>query len=228
MFRELRQPLMIAFTAKSCIQFSAIEPIIFYSQPILEAALSGLGHNNPETSRHVVALLTVTRLIISTLAVLLVDKLGRKKCLLTSLVCLISCNTILGFLLSDVSTYGQSCNGIPNGPGAKIATLVTFFVHSMAIAFGVNSTSWIITPELFRTNARPKALFMATTLYWTENFMIALLFDYIEKTICGWVFLIFSAMLLLFFLYMFFKMPALDKKPVHEIALGFEKRTGTE
>ena len=213
---------MLAFASVACIQFSGISAINMYSEPIFAAVLATYGHPNTQTSQHLVAFVAFTRLTFSTFAVFLIDKVGRRTCLLVSLSGLIICNTLLAFLLSSLSTAAQLCAGISIGKFGQILTLVFIFAQSVTFCVGVSSAAIIITPELFRTNARPKASFMATSLFWTIYFLISLGFDVIQKVICGWVFLIFSASLLILFIYFWFNLPLLDGKSVNEIASYFE------
>ena len=173
-------------------------------------------------SRYLVAFIPITRLIVSLFIVFYIDKMGRRKCALFSVAGLFICNTFLSFLTSDVSTAGQLCNGIYAGKTGDMMTLFLFFAHSVFFASGVNSLCWTLIPELFRTNARPKATFIAVSVYWVSNFVNAFGFQPVERMICGWAFLVLAAVLFLTFVYFWFKLPVLDSKSANEIASYFE------
>ena len=173
-------------------------------------------------SRYLVALIPLTRLIVSLLTVFYMDKIGRRKCALFSVAGLFICNTFLSFLTSDVSTAGQLCKGIYFGTTGAMMTLFFFFAHSIFFASGVSSLCWTLIPELFRTNARPKATFIAISVYWVSNFANAFGFQPVERIICGWAFLILAAVLFFTFFYFWFKLPVLDCRSANEIASYFE------
>ena len=213
---------MLAIVGAWSLQFSGVIAITIYSEPIFAAVLSSSGSSNEEIAKYLVALLSLARFIMTSFSVPLVDKLGRRRCELFGLAGLIICNTVLAFLLSDLSTDGQTCFGFPLNNAAKNTVLVFIFLHSLCFSVGVNTVAWLLTPELFRTNTRPKALFIVTTFFWVANFLVSFGFDLIQNAICGWVFMLFSGLLLAFFLYFWFKLPVLDGKPVNEIAQMFE------
>ena len=81
---------------------------------------------------------------------LLLFQIGRRRCELFSILGLIASNTALAFLLSNLSTGGQVCYGIPVGQKGNFAALVFIFLQSIWFSFGVNTIPWIVTPELFR------------------------------------------------------------------------------
>ena len=145
--------------------------------------------------------MSFVRFIMTSLSVPSLEKLGRRKCELIGIAGLIVCNTVLAFLLSDLQTSGQSCFGLPLTAQGKYFVLAFLFLHTICFSVGVNTVAWLITAELFRTNARPKAFFISTTGFWISNFLVSLGFYLIQNAICGWVFLTFSVLLLIFFIY---------------------------
>ena len=227
-FRELRKPLLLAFGVNCCVQFSGLMAMVMYSEPIFETVLSNSGHYKPNVATKLVALITVTRLIVTGISILYIDKIGRRACQLLSLAALILCNTVLAFLLSDVSTEGQKCHGFPVSKASNHTAVVFIFLHNAAVSFGVSQIAWIISPELFRTNARYKAMFAITTVYWISNFLVAFSFDYIQTIICGWVFMIFTAFLVFFFIYFWFEFPIFDGKTTDDVATMFEQLPTTK
>ena len=169
------------------------------------------------------AIETVTRLLVTAISLPFLDKVGRRKFQLLSITGLIFCNTTLAFLLSDVATDEQSCYGVQFGKAGNYAALIVIYLQSISVSPGVNVIAWMITPELFRTNARLKAAFLVSTVYWVTNFLVSIGFNLIQNIICGWVFLVFATCQVFFFIYFWFEFPVLDGKSVNEIAAMFEK-----
>ena len=227
-FRELRKPLILAVIAVCSIPFSGLTAINMYSEPILAAVLSTYGIGKSNYSRYIVALLHFSRLIISLPAIFFIDKIGRRKCAMCSMAGLLICNVSLSILLSDISTDGQLCDGISVGNTGNGLTLFFFFAHSASFACGVSSIAWIITPELFRTNTRPKASSIAISVFWVSYFTNAFAFEAVEKVLCGWSFLVFATIMLLSIIYFWFNLPVLDRKSVNEIVSYFESENQTE
>ena len=146
------------------------------------------------------------------------------RCELTGIAGLIISNTILAFLLSDVEVGGQACRGIPLTSNGQYVVVVALFMQSMSVSIGVNCVAWLITPEVFRTNARAKAAAIVTSVNSVTNFLVALGFDLIREVICGWVFLIFAGILLIPFVYFYLELPVLDGKSINENVAFFENR----
>ena len=222
-FRQFRRPILLSFAAVSCLQISGITAIIIYSQPIIDAVISSSGQSDPQTASHLVALISVVRFIATAFSMPVLDKGGRRKCELYSIAGLILCNTLLAFLLSDVATGQQTCHGFNLGMFGKYATLVVIFLHAVAASPGVNIVGWMLPPELFRTNVRPKALFLTSSVYWAGSFLNSIGFDLLQNLLCGWVFLIFAFYQAFIIIYYYFKFPVIDGKSVDEIASSFEE-----
>ena len=149
------------------------------------------------------------------------------RCELTGITGLIISNTILALLSSDIEIGKQECVGLPLTTNGYYVLVVALFLQSMSVSIGVNCVAWLITPELFRTNARAKASAIITTVNSVTSFLVALGFDLIREVICGWVFLIFAGILLIPLIYFYLELPVLDGRSVNDIVVFFENRAKT-
>lgn len=112
---------------------------------------------------------------------------------------------------------------------------------------GPGPIPWFIVAELFSQGPRPAAMAVAGCCNWTANFLVGMSFPklevnvsigsdgfsniYLVKTdspllssqeLCGpWVFLIFTAFLIIFFIFTFLKVPETKGKTFDEIARSF-------
>lgn len=113
---------------------------------------------------------------------------------------------------------------------------------------GPGPIPWFIVAELFSQGPRPAAMAVAGCCNWTANFLVGMSFPKLEVSVlkhtnvphvfpcvessdsslwssqelCGpWVFLIFTAFLIIFFIFTFLKVPETKGKTFDEIARSF-------
>uniref|UniRef100_A0A8C7QPJ8 Solute carrier family 2, facilitated glucose transporter member 5 n=1 Tax=Oncorhynchus mykiss TaxID=8022 RepID=A0A8C7QPJ8_ONCMY len=74
---------------------------------------------------------------------------------------------------------------------------------------------------------RPSAFAVAGFSNWTANFIVGMAFQYVEE-LCGpYVFVIFTILLLSFFIFTYFKVPETKGRTFDEISAGFRQSSGT-
>ena len=181
-----------------------------------------MGYPNSHMSSRLISFLTVERMIVTGCALPFLDRWGRRNWELLSIAGITLCCVSLAFLLSNLETDNQTCYGISTGIIGGYTTLAVIFIHSFFAALGVNTLVWVLPSELFRTNARPKALFLSSTVYWFGSFANSFGFEILQNLLCGWVFLIFAFFLIFMFFYFWKKLPVIDGKTTDQIATMFE------
>lgn len=130
---------------------------------------------------------------------------------------------------------------------AAIFSFVAFF------EIGPGPIPWFIIAELFSQGPRPAAIAVAGFSNWSSNFLVGMCFPYIEvnrklyylkkgfflhnklnvillfsmQQLCGpYVFIIFTVLLLGFFVFTYFKVPETKGRTFDEIAAGFRQSAG--
>uniref|UniRef100_A0A8C3SQ06 Solute carrier family 2, facilitated glucose transporter member 4 n=1 Tax=Chelydra serpentina TaxID=8475 RepID=A0A8C3SQ06_CHESE len=111
-----------------------------------------------------------------------------------------------------------------------MATLPPSYISMVAIfgfvAFfeiGPGPIPWFIVAELFSQGPRPAAMAVAGSCNWTCNFIVGMAFQSMAD-VCGpYVFLIFAALLLGFFLFTYFKVPETRGRTFDQIAAAFRR-----
>ena len=132
------------------------------------------------------------------------------------------CTLAAGLLLSDMATEdSMTCHGLPVTNAGLYTALVAIFIYVAFYSLGVGSIPWLIVPELFTSRPRPKAMSIAITVNWLCNFAIAIGFPPLLGAFCGWVFMIFFILLLIFIIYLYIKLPEVAGKPFSEIVQLF-------
>jgi MFS family permease len=157
----VRPMLVVGIGIAMLQQLVGINTIIYYAPTIMEA--TGL-----DASVSILATLGVgiVNVVFTLLALLLIDRVGRKPLLLIGLAGIAVALAILGFgyLL----------------PGLKgVVSYITFaglvlYIMSFAASFGV--VLWVVLPELFPLKVRGSAMSVCTILHWSSNLVVSLTF----------------------------------------------------
>ncbi len=171
----VRPMLVVGIGIAMLQQLVGINTIIYYAPTIMEA--TGL-----DASVSILATLGVgiVNVVFTLLALLLIDRVGRKPLLLVGLTGIALALAILGFgyLL----------------PGLKgVVSYITFaglvlYIMSFAASFGV--VLWVVLPELFPLKVRGSAMSVCTILHWSSNLVVSLTFlpliDAVGETAVFW------------------------------------------
>uniref|UniRef100_A0A3B4AP19 Major facilitator superfamily (MFS) profile domain-containing protein n=1 Tax=Periophthalmus magnuspinnatus TaxID=409849 RepID=A0A3B4AP19_9GOBI len=197
-----RQPLLIAVMLQLSQQLSGINAVFYYSTGIFESA----GVKQPIYATIGAGIVNVIFTIVS---LFLVEKAGRRTLHLLGLggMAVSALLMTISLLLKHVSVMSY------------IAILAVMLFVAM-FELGPGPIPWFIVAELFSQGPRPAAMAVAGCCNWTANFLVGMSFP--KLVLCGpWVFLIFTAFLILFFIFTFIKVPETKGKTFDEIARGF-------
>uniref|UniRef100_A0A8C0QQH2 Solute carrier family 2, facilitated glucose transporter member 1 n=1 Tax=Chelonoidis abingdonii TaxID=106734 RepID=A0A8C0QQH2_CHEAB len=102
-------------------------------------------------------------------------------------------------------------------------SIIAIFGFVAFFEIGPGPIPWFIVAELFSQGPRPAAFAIAGLSNWTSNFIVGMGFQYVEQ-LCGpYVFIIFTVLLILFFIFTYFKVPETRGRTFDEIASGFRQ-----
>ncbi|KAM7405442.1 hypothetical protein PAMP_012704 [Pampus punctatissimus] len=105
-------------------------------------------------------------------------------------------------------------------------SIVAVFSFVAFFEIGPGPIPWFIVAELFSQGPRPAAIAVAGFSNWSANFLVGMGFQYVEQ-LCGpYVFVIFTILLLGFFVFTYFKVPETKGRTFDEIAAGFRQSAG--
>lgn len=192
------RPAILAITmVMMCQQFTGINSIVMYGVSLLSSLLE----SNSALLNIFVSLLNV---IVTISAAPLVEKLGRKTCLLMS----ISGMGTMSILLAV---------GIMRSIPALSAVAVVVFVSSFG--FGLGPIPFILPSEFVASNAVGAVQSWALAVNWISTFIVAQFFPIInERMGKGQVYFIFAAMALVFGLFIAWYVPeSKDKTDPDEV-----------
>ncbi|XP_048689817.2 solute carrier family 2, facilitated glucose transporter member 4 isoform X2 [Caretta caretta] len=108
-------------------------------------------------------------------------------------------------------------------PAMSYISMVAIFGFVAFFEIGPGPIPWFIVAELFSQGPRPAAIAVAGCCNWTCNFIVGMAFQSMAD-VCGpYVFLIFAALLLGFFLFTYFKVPETRGRTFDQIAAAFRR-----
>ncbi len=145
-------------------QWCGINVIFMYAEEVFSAA----GYSVSDMLFNVIIIGTVN-LVLTLVALSLVDKIGRKKLMLTGAGGLAILYTILGTL------YFSGSTGLP----MLILIVASIACYAMTLA----PVTWVLLSEIFPNRIRGAAMAVATFALWTGNALLAYFFPIINNKV---------------------------------------------
>jgi SP family galactose:H+ symporter-like MFS transporter len=143
-------------------QVTGINTVIYYAPTILQSA--GI----PSASGAILATagIGLVNVVMTVVAMLLIDRVGRRPLLLGSLAGMTLALAVLGFgFLASTSTASLA--------GLSVACLMVFVG---AFAIGLGPIFWLLIAEIYPLRVRGLAMSVATTANWASNLVVSLTF----------------------------------------------------
>ncbi|XP_058498022.1 solute carrier family 2, facilitated glucose transporter member 1-like isoform X2 [Solea solea] len=231
-----RQPLFVAVMLQLSQQFSGINAVFYYSTGIFEKA----GVSQPVYATIGTG---VVNTVFTVVSLFVVERVGRRPLHLIGLMGMAVsavCLTIAMALLVRLETFStliiafeikslihdlfirpqEQLRWMSYVSIAAIFSFVAFF------EIGPGPIPWFIIAELFSQGPRPAAIAVAGCSNWSANFLVGMGFQYVEQLFGPYVFIIFTVMLLGFFVFTYLKVPETKGRTFDEIAAGFRQSAG--
>ncbi|KAJ8332715.1 hypothetical protein SKAU_G00425040 [Synaphobranchus kaupii] len=204
-----RQPIFIAIMLQLSQQLSGINAVFYYSTRIFEKA----GVAQPVYATIGAGVVNTAFTVVS---LFVVERAGRRSLHLIGLMGM-ACSAVLmtiAMALLDKLAW------------MSYVSIVAIFSFVAFFEIGPGPIPWFIVAELFSQGPRPSAFAVAGFSNWTANFIVGMCFQYVEQ-LCGpYVFVIFTVLLLVFFVFTYFKVPETKGRTFDEISAGFRQTAG--
>lgn len=209
--RQYRQPIIIAIVLQLSQQLSGINAIFYYSTNIFTEAKVP----NPVYATIGAGVVNVVFTVVS---LLVVERAGRRTLHLTGLggMAVFALIMTIALRLKD------------DAIGWSYVSIVAIFGFVAIFEIGPGPIPWFIVAELFSQGPRPAAMAVSGCCNWTANFLVGMLFPYAAEGCGPYVFLIFMVLLIIFFIYTFFKVPETKGRTFEEIAKVFQRKDQSE
>ncbi|CAN6540901.1 unnamed protein product [Malus baccata var. baccata] len=150
--------VFIGSTLYALQQLSGINAVFYFSSAVFKSAGVSSGLAN--------AFVGIANLSGSTVAMLLMDKVGRKLLLLWS---------FFGMAVSmGVQVAAASFNS--SGSGSLYLSVGGMLMFVLTFALGAGPVPGLLLPEIFPSRIRAKAMAVCMSVYWVINFFVGLLF----------------------------------------------------
>ena len=232
-FSKSLLPIIIIGTILSVLQqFTGINAVLYYGADIFEQAL-GFGKEDVLLQQ---ILLASVNLVFTFVAMLLVDKLGRKPLLIIGGFGMLIGFLMMGFTLyfSDYSQLNSA--GLPTISSSEgIISLIGILIFIGSFAMSMGPVVWVILSEIFPNRIRSIAMSIAVAGQWLANYFVSQSFPMIVESdanklqIDGGIwnnalpYFLFSGFIVLIILFVWKFIPETKGKTLEEMETLFEK-----
>ncbi len=200
---NIRPLLVIGIGLAVFQQFVGINTVIYYAPTIL--AKTGLTNSASITQTIFVG---VTNVVFTIIAVLLLDRVGRRRLLLIGTIGLTVSIIFLGVFFASPALQQH----------ASYLALVALMVYIASFAVGLGPVFWLMISEIYPTGIRSKSMSVATVFNWAANFLVAGTFLTLISLISRQgTFFVFGGFGVLAFLFFVWKVPETKDKSLEQI-----------
>jgi sugar porter (SP) family MFS transporter len=214
-FRDLVKPairplLFLGLGLAIFQQFVGVNTVIYYAPTVLKA--TGLTNSGSVTQTVFVG---VTNVVFTIVAVMLLDRIGRRALLLIGTIGLTVALAILGVYFSVPAIQHD----------ASYLALVGLLLYIASFAIGLGPVFWLLISEIFPTGVRSKAMAVSSMANWGANFLVAGSF----LTLVGWIsrqgtFFIYTGIGVLAFLFFMWKVPETKGRTLEAVQAELVKK----
>ena len=189
LFNPLVKPALIIGVGLAIFQqVTGINTVIYYAPKIFQFA----GIVSSSSAIFATLLVGIVNVIFTLVAILLLDRVGRRPLLLIGLAGMVSSLVLLGFSFYITSLLGFL------GDLATIGLMV--YVASFAI--GLGPVFWLLVSEIYPLKVRGLAMSIASEANWGSNLIVALTFltliQFLGKFGTFWLYAIIGALAFIF------------------------------
>ncbi|MBW8036521.1 MAG: sugar porter family MFS transporter [Planctomycetes bacterium] len=182
-------PISLAFTIAAFNQLSGINALLYYTKRIF-----GMAGANSENALMQGVIVGAVMVVFTMLALLIIDKVGRKKLMLWGSI---------GYIAS----LGTVAWAFHTGQGGQLV-LWAFIVFLAAHGFGQGAVIWVFISEIFPTSVRAKGQALGSFTHWFMCALIAWSFPiFATESRAGYVFGFYAIMMVLQLVWVILVMP---------------------
>lgn len=198
----LRKALIIGICLSVFSQVTGINVIMYYAPEIFKSTGDGSSSAFMQT-----VLVGCINALMTVVAIRYVDKLGRKKLLLTGSAGMAVCLAMVGFAFYSNMTAGY-----------WVLTGILLYICFFAVSLG--PLTFVVVSEIFPTRLRGRAMSIAIFFLWLSVYIVSQTFPMLLEAIGGaFTFWIYMAMSVLAFLFVWLMVPETKEKSLEEIEL---------
>jgi sugar porter (SP) family MFS transporter len=204
--RKYAKPILLAVLIAMFNQLSGINAVLYYAPQVFQMAGASAGSALRQTMA-----VGGTNLIVTMLAMTVIDYFGRKALMLVGSVGYI---VSLGTVAWAFYTYGTEFTATGN-----VIVLGALMLFIASHAFGQGAVIWVFLSEIFPNRVRARGQALGSFTHWFMCALISWTFPVIADVSGGHAFAFFAAMMVLQLLWVVFLMPETKAVPLEEIQL---------
>jgi sugar porter (SP) family MFS transporter len=204
--RKYAKPILLAVLIALFNQLSGINAVLYYAPQVFQMAGASAGSALRQTMA-----VGGTNLIVTMLAMTVIDYFGRKALMLVGSVGYI---VSLGTVAWAFYTYGTEFTATGN-----VIVLGALMLFIASHAFGQGAVIWVFLSEIFPNRVRARGQALGSFTHWFMCALISWTFPVIADVSGGHAFAFFAAMMVLQLLWVVFLMPETKAVPLEEIQL---------
>lgn len=207
--RELFSPGVRAMVGLGLVlavaqQLIGVNTVIYYAPTILK--FTGISTGSAITEALSVG---ITNLVFTIVAILLLDRIGRRPLLIVGTIGCIVTLAVLGTFFASGTLQNDF----------SWLALVCLIAYIASYAIGLGPVFWLMISEIFPLRVKSAAMSVSTVGNWTSNFLVSSFFlsltGAITKEGTFWLYGAFGVLALLFFV---FRLPETKDRSLEEIA----------
>ena len=200
----VRPALIIGIGLAAFQQLTGINTVIYYAPTILEFA----GFQSAAVSILATAGIGMINVIMTIVAILLIDRVGRRPLLLIGLIGMIISLGILGtaFFLPGLSS------------SLGLLAVISLMLYVGSFAIGLGPVFWLMISEIYPLRIRGRAMSTATIVNWGTNLLVAITFlSLIQLIGTPGTFWLYSIIGIAAWIFVYFLVPETKGKSLEEI-----------
>lgn len=200
----IRRALIIGVGLAIFQQLTGINTVIYYAPTILLFA----GLQSAAISILATAGIGVINVILTVVAILLIDRVGRRPLLLGGLVGMIISLLILGMAFALPGLSGS----------LGLLAVISLMIYVGSFAIGLGPVFWLMISEIYPLKIRGRAMSTATVVNWAMNLLVAITFlSLIQLLGTSGTFWLYAVVSILAVVFVYLRVPETKGKSLEEI-----------
>jgi sugar porter (SP) family MFS transporter len=182
-------------------QFVGINVIFYYSATLWHAV--GFTHDD---SLAITVITSVTNIVVTLVAIALVDRLGRKPLLIIGSLGMAVTLGVMAWIFGTAPTAEVAGHALPQlGPVAGPVAVVAANLYVVFFGVSWGPVVWVLLGEMFNNRIRAYALAVAAAAQWIANYIVSQTFPALAGISLGLAYGIYAGMAVLSFVFVLVK-----------------------
>ena len=158
---EVRAPLLVGVALAIFQQATGIDGIVYYAPTVVQ----GAGIPSASGALLATAGIGLVNVVMTIVAMVLLDRIGRRPLLLGSLAGMAAALGVLG--------YGFRVTAASAGPSLAVLSVTCLMIYVGSFAVGLGPVFWLLIAEIFPMRVRGMAMSLATAINWAANLLVS-------------------------------------------------------